>query len=169
MKWITFVLALALTLSTAASAAEKPNILWLIAEDFGQHLGCCGTKEVWTPNIDKLASDGVLYTRFYNGMVCSVIRSSFMTGMNATHSLLWDCPGTVPLSFSDEQQQSAVRLSIADIRKRLGNHTVLIAVRWNCKRPVQEGWQAFTVAKMADPAHIAFKSRIIVAWGFFQA
>ncbi|MEI6235903.1 MAG: sulfatase [Planctomycetota bacterium] len=64
--------------------AKKPNILWLIAEDFGQHLGCFGTKEVWTPNIDRLAGDGVLYTRFYAGMVCSVSRSSFMTGMHAT-------------------------------------------------------------------------------------
>ena len=63
---------------------NKPNILWLIAEDFGQHLGCFGTKEVWTPNIDQLAADGVRYTHFYNGMVCSVSRSSFMTGMYAT-------------------------------------------------------------------------------------
>ena len=62
----------------------KPNILWLIAEDFGQHLGCYGTKEVWTPNLDRLATEGVRFTHFYNGMVCSVSRSSFMTGMYAT-------------------------------------------------------------------------------------
>jgi N-sulfoglucosamine sulfohydrolase len=73
---------------SAIHAADKrparPNILWLIAEDFGQHLGCFGTREVWTPNLDRLAGEGVLYTRFYNGMVCSVSRSSFMTGMHAT-------------------------------------------------------------------------------------
>lgn len=63
---------------------DKPNILWLIGEDLGQHLGCYGTKEVWTPNLDQLAADGVRYTHFYNGMVCSVSRSSFMTGMYAT-------------------------------------------------------------------------------------
>src|SRR5260221_563563 len=62
---------------------KTPNILWLIAEDFGPHLGCTGTKQVWTPNIDKLATEGVRYTRFYDGMVCSVSRSSFMTGMYA--------------------------------------------------------------------------------------
>src|SRR2546423_10957627 len=38
-----------------AAEAKRPNILWLIAEDFGPHLGCDGTKEVWTPNLDKLA------------------------------------------------------------------------------------------------------------------
>ena len=74
----------ALFICQPSFAAERPNILWLIAEDFGQHLGCFGTKEVWTPNLDKLAGDGVLYTRFYDGMVCSVSRSSFMTGMYAT-------------------------------------------------------------------------------------
>ncbi len=66
-----------------AAEAKRPNILWLIAEDFGPHLSCAGTKEVWTPNIDKLAAKGVRYTRFYAGMVCSVSRSSFMTGMHA--------------------------------------------------------------------------------------
>ena len=47
--------------------AVRPNILWLIAEDLGPHLSCCGTPEVWTPNLDRMASDGVRYTRFFNG------------------------------------------------------------------------------------------------------
>jgi arylsulfatase A-like enzyme len=70
-----------------ADAAEtgRPNILWLIAEDFGPHLGCYGTKEVWTPNLDKLAADGVRYTRaFTTAPVCSPSRSAFMTGMYQT-------------------------------------------------------------------------------------
>lgn len=66
-----------------AAETKHPNILWLIAEDFGPHLSCNGTKEVWTPNIDRLAAEGVYYTHFYDGMVCSVSRSSFMTGMHA--------------------------------------------------------------------------------------
>jgi arylsulfatase A-like enzyme len=71
-------------LPAAGTKPARPNIIWLIAEDFGQHLGCFGTREVWTPNLDRLAGEGVLYTRFYNGMVCSVSRSAFMTGMHAT-------------------------------------------------------------------------------------
>jgi len=76
-------------LAPAAHAAPKsglktPNILWLIAEDFGPHLGCYGTKEVWSPNLDRLAAQGVRYTRCYNGHVCSPSRSAFNTGMYAT-------------------------------------------------------------------------------------
>jgi len=63
----------------------RPNILWLIAEDFSQHLGCYGTKEVWTPNLDKLAADGMRYTRaFTTAPVCSASRSAFITGMYQT-------------------------------------------------------------------------------------
>ena len=67
-----------------AAPAERPNVLWLIAEDLGPHLGCYGTKEVTTPNLDQLAGDGVRYTHCYNGHVCSPSRSAFMTGMYAT-------------------------------------------------------------------------------------
>jgi arylsulfatase A-like enzyme len=63
---------------------NRPNILWLIAEDMGPHLGCYGTKEVWSPHLDKLAAEGMRYTHFYNGHVCSPSRSAFMTGMYAT-------------------------------------------------------------------------------------
>jgi arylsulfatase A-like enzyme len=67
------------------SATPRPNILWLIAEDFSPHLGCYGTKEVWTPNLDQLAQEGVRYTRFYTtAPVCSPSRSAFMTGMYQT-------------------------------------------------------------------------------------
>jgi len=69
--------------ASSVLAAPRPNILWLIAEDFGPHLGCCGTKEVWTPNLDRLAAEGVRYTRFFTGHVCSPSRSAFMTGMYA--------------------------------------------------------------------------------------
>jgi arylsulfatase A-like enzyme len=63
----------------------RPNLLWLIAEDFGPHLGCYGAKQVWTPHLDQLAKDGVRYTRFFTtAPVCSPSRSAFMTGMYAT-------------------------------------------------------------------------------------
>lgn len=63
----------------------RPNFLWLIAEDFGPHLGCYGTKQVHTPHLDALARQGVRYTHFYTtAPVCSPSRSAFMTGMYAT-------------------------------------------------------------------------------------
>jgi N-sulfoglucosamine sulfohydrolase len=77
--------ALLIANSAAAAAPQRLNILWLIAEDFGQHLGCYGTKEVFTPNLDRLAKEGVRYTRFFTTCpVCSPSRSAFMTGMYQT-------------------------------------------------------------------------------------
>lgn len=64
---------------------QRLNVLWLIAEDFGPHLGCYGTKQVWTPNLDGLSKEGVRYTRFFTtAPVCSPSRSAFMTGMYQT-------------------------------------------------------------------------------------
>jgi arylsulfatase A-like enzyme len=71
--------------SATAAEAKRPNILWLIAEDFSPHLGCYGTKEVWTPNLDRLASEGMRFTRaFTTAPVCSASRSAFITGMYQT-------------------------------------------------------------------------------------
>ena len=85
----TLALAWLFLVPFSGTAAEpvgaKPNVLWLIAEDFGPHLGCWGTKEVWTPHLDRMATDGVRYTHFFTtAPVCSPSRSAFMTGMYQT-------------------------------------------------------------------------------------
>lgn len=68
-----------------AVAAERPNVLWLVAEDFGPELACYGTAQVDSPNLDKLAAEGVRFTRAYStAPVCSASRSAFMTGMYQT-------------------------------------------------------------------------------------
>lgn len=73
------------SLHAAEVSREKPNILWLIAEDFGPHLGCYGTKEVSSPNLDAMAARGMRFTRFYTtAPVCSPSRSAFNTGMYQT-------------------------------------------------------------------------------------
>jgi arylsulfatase A-like enzyme len=83
-RLLPFVLLL-LGAAPSTPPPGQPNILWLVAEDFGPHLGCCGTKEVWTPNLDQLSKDGVRYTRFFTtAPVCSPSRSAFMTGMYQT-------------------------------------------------------------------------------------
>jgi N-sulfoglucosamine sulfohydrolase len=84
LRVLIVVVSLA-ALATAGPQATRPSILWLVAEDFGPHLGCYGTKEVSTPNLDKLAAEGVRYTRaFTTAPVCSPSRSAFMTGMYQT-------------------------------------------------------------------------------------
>jgi arylsulfatase A-like enzyme len=78
-------LVLASLLATGLWAADRPNILWLIAEDFSPHLGCYGTQQVWTPHLDRLAAEGVRYTQFFTtAPVCSASRSALMTGMYQT-------------------------------------------------------------------------------------
>src|SRR5947207_8832714 len=71
--------------SVSIRAADRPNILWLIAEDFSPDLGCYGATEVSSPNLDRLAEQGVRYTKFFTtAPVCSASRSAFMTGMYQT-------------------------------------------------------------------------------------
>lgn len=60
---------------------ERPNILWIMLEDWSPDLSCYGTKGVHTPHIDMLASEGVRYTRaFTTAPVCSASRSAMLTG-----------------------------------------------------------------------------------------
>ncbi|MEW4531301.1 sulfatase [Maioricimonas sp. JC845] len=82
--WSFLTTLFVIVAGTPLSAQDRPNILWLIAEDFGPELGCYGHPEVRTPNIDGLAADGVRFTHAYTTTpVCSTSRSSFMTGMYA--------------------------------------------------------------------------------------
>lgn len=65
--------------------ARRPNILWIVAENIGLDLGCYGERRVRTPHIDRLAAEGVRYTRvFATSPVCAPSRSAFMTGMYQT-------------------------------------------------------------------------------------
>lgn len=66
-------------------AAARPNILWILAEDHGPQLGCYGYPLVETPNIDRLASEGVRYEHAHTtAPVCSASRSAFNVGLYQT-------------------------------------------------------------------------------------
>src|SRR4030042_743189 len=65
--------------------ASRPNVLWLTGEVFCPELGCYGNKLVHTPNLDRLAAEGVRFTRaFVTAPVCSASRSAIATGMYQT-------------------------------------------------------------------------------------
>ena len=71
--------------SRCATAAGRPNILWLIAEDLSPDLACYGNRVVHTPNLDRLAREGMRFTNaFVTGPVCSASRSAIATGMYQT-------------------------------------------------------------------------------------
>lgn len=73
------------SIACADDKTQRPNILWIIAEDLSPDLACYGQPLVKTPNIDKLAAQGARYTSaFTTSPVCSPSRSAFMTGMYQT-------------------------------------------------------------------------------------
>ena len=76
------MLALALTLSASAAKPGKYNVLFIISDDLTYNaLSCYGNKVCRTPNIDKLASSGVRFTRAYcQGTYCGPSRAAFMSG-----------------------------------------------------------------------------------------
>jgi arylsulfatase A-like enzyme len=80
---IIFVLVVLLQhLSTDLFADNRPNILWLTSEDNGPHLGCYGDQYAITPNLDRIASQGLRYNIAWSTVpVCAPARSCLITGM----------------------------------------------------------------------------------------
>ncbi len=75
------------TISMAlAKQSEHPNILWLTSEDNHTFLGCYGDKIARTPNLDKLAKEGILYERCFAQPVCAPSRFALITGSFAVSS-----------------------------------------------------------------------------------
>ena len=67
------------------ATVSRPNILWILGEDMGPELGCYGYPLVTTPNLDRLAREGMLCTAaFTTAPVCSASRSALITGMYQT-------------------------------------------------------------------------------------
>ena len=67
-----------------AQAQDKPNILWLVTEDMSPYLSCYGNTMIKTPNLDKLASEGIRYTQAHsNSVYCSPSRSTLVAGKYA--------------------------------------------------------------------------------------
>ena len=65
---------------------QRPNILWIMIEDWSADLSCYGTPLVDTPNIDKLANEGIRFERAYTtSPVCSTSRSAMMTGFHQNY------------------------------------------------------------------------------------
>lgn len=65
----------------------RPNVLWLVSEDHGPHLGCYGDSVATTPNVDALAKIGLRYNRCWsNAPVCAPARTTLIAGLYAPSS-----------------------------------------------------------------------------------
>jgi arylsulfatase A-like enzyme len=86
--WVVCTSAAALAAAGPASAAVgRPNIVWLSVEDMSPFLGCYGDNTVPTPNVDRLAREGIRYTNvFATTPVCAPSRHTIITGLYATQT-----------------------------------------------------------------------------------
>jgi len=79
---IALVLCIAVVATPALAADTPPNVLWITCEDISPNLGCYGDEFAVTPNLDRLAAEGVRYDRAFGiAGVCAVNRSCLATGV----------------------------------------------------------------------------------------
>lgn len=112
------VLAVPRVLSADKTPSIKPNIVFIIADDLGYgDLGCYGQAKSKTPNIDRLATEGILFTQAYAGStVCAPSRCSLMTGMHNGHNRIRDnLPHNIWLRPDD--------VTVAEVLKQAGYKT----------------------------------------------
>ena len=129
-----------------ANAADRPNIVLIMADDMGySDVGCYGG-EINTPNIDRLAADGLRFTQFYNTGRCCPTRASLMTGLypheaGLGHMVYGDKgPGYHP--FLNKQC-----VTIAEVLKDAGYRTMM-AGKWHVGHkkgqwPIDRGFEHF--------------------------
>lgn len=90
---LILTLAFFSALGSPLSAAEpRPNIVFIIADDLGWgDLGCYGQKIIRTPNLDRMAAEGMRFTQHYSGnAVCAPSRCVLMTGLHPGHAFIRD-------------------------------------------------------------------------------
>lgn len=140
---------LLLTISiTCTAQAQKapdklPNIVYIYADDLGYgELGCYGQQKIKTPNLDRLAKEGIRFTQHYTGTpVCAPARAMLMTGKHAGHSAI---RGNFELGgFRDEEERGqmplpAAELTVAELLKQKGYATALTG-KWGMGMNNTEG------------------------------
>ena len=144
IEWISINLLLMIMFSSLIFAQEKPNIIFIMADDLGYgDLGVYGQQLIKTPNIDKLSDDGIKFTDYYSGAsVCAPARSVLMTGLHLGHTRvrgnfgkggvrgLAGNEGRVPLKDID--------LTIAEVLQDEGYSTGMIG-KWGLGEPKTSG------------------------------
>lgn len=145
---VTWVFALA---TVAFPQATKPNIILILADDLGwADLGCYGNKFNETPNIDRLARQGLRFTQFYAGPVCSPTRTNLQSGQDqARFGITQHIPGhrrpyarltdpAVPLQLPLEVETFAERLGVVGYQTGYFGKWHLGGAGFG---PTQQGWK----------------------------
>ena len=157
---LTFLTLLCLSAASCLNAADKPNILYILADDLGfSDLGCFGG-EIETPVLDSLAEGGVRLTQFYNTGRCCPSRAAILTGqyphqVGLGHMTTNDLgrPGYRGIVSSDAQ-------TIAQVLKPAGYRS-FISGKWHLGTPdpTGNGFEEFygtlvSAKRFFDPDHL---------------
>src|SRR5690242_9959553 len=123
--FVAFVLLFA---STVIADAKKPNIVFLLADDLGVgELGCYGQTKIATPNIDRLAKEGMKFTQAYSpSPVCAPSRCGILTGLSMGHAYIRDNKEIQP---EGQYPIPADTVTIAKLLKSAGYTTACIG-KW---------------------------------------
>ena len=122
------------------SRRERPNIVLIVADDLGYgELGCYGQQRIRTPNLDRLAAEGIRFTQHYAGQaVCAPSRCSLMSGVHQGHAFIRDngnppereqAAGNDPLLFPGQHPLPADCPTIARVLRQEGYATAAMG-KW---------------------------------------
>ena len=114
-------LAVALGAGSAVGAAERPNIVVIVADDAAYNeLGCFGGKNARTPNIDRLAREGLKFNRAYSAMaMCSPFRAELYTGLYPmSNGVTWNHSEMLPGTKSVYDHLSELGYRVGNAGKR---------------------------------------------------
>ncbi len=124
-----FVMVLPIV-SAAQVKTPRPNVLLILTDDLGySDVGACGAKDMVTPNIDRLFSQGMRFTHFYaNASVCSPTRASILTGLYPDRA---GVPGVIRTTTTNSWGYlNPAAVTLADQMKTAGYQTALIG-KWH--------------------------------------
>ena len=141
------IAVLTLSVSPSAKAEEKPNIVIILADDYGYgDVVCYGSERFKTPNIDALAAEGIRFTDFHsNGAVCSPTRAALLTGRYQQRTGI---TGVVTAAEHRDTGLDLKETTFAEILKPAGYATALFG-KWHVGyapeyNPIHQGFDEFT-------------------------
>jgi len=144
--------------AAVVNAPRAPNIILILADDLGYgELGCYGQKKIKTPNLDKLATDGIRFTQCYAGTtVCAPSRSSLMTGQHTGHTRIRG-NNAYPLQAGD--------VTVAEVLKKARYQTGLIGkwglgLEYTTGTPNKKGFDEFYGFLSQTAAHAYYPTNI---------
>ena len=118
-------------------SGRKPNIIYILADDLGiGDLGCYGQTRIRTPNLDRLAAEGMRFTRHYSGStVCAPSRCCLMTGLHTGHAFIRDNRET---EGDGQFPLPAGTVTVAQLLRDAGYATAVVG-KWGLGNPESSG------------------------------